>query len=99
MAKTKTNKEKNKPQSHHLVNDVRKEIISTQQRGMGSISNVTNEVMMDSRGRRGLRNLPQGSLLMMEGTLWIQVERRAFQAEGNTCHYTGTLITTKLKKV
>lgn len=69
MAKTKTNKEKNKPQSHHLVNDVRKEIISTQQRGMGSISNVTNEVMMDSRGRRGLRNLPQGSLLMMEGTL------------------------------
>ena len=54
---------------------------------------------MDSSGRRGLGKLPQESLLMMEGSLWIQVERRAFQAEGNTCHYTGTLITTKLKKV
>ena len=65
---------------------------------MSSISNVTNEVVMDSSGRRGLGKLPQESLLMMEGSLWIQVERRAFQAEGNTCH-TGTLITTKLKKV
>ena len=66
---------------------------------MSSISNVTNEVVMDSSGRRGLGKLPQESLLMMEGSLWIQVERRAFQAEGNTCHYTGTLLTTKLKKV
>ena len=46
--------------------------------------------MTDSSGRKGLGKLPQESMLMMEGSLWIQVERVAFQAEGNTCHFRNT---------
>ena len=50
-----------------------------------SSSNVTNEVVINSGGRRtGSWGTSPGVYAHEGGSLWVQVEGRAFQAEGNT---------------
>lgn len=103
--KQKTNLRASLLRVHGLANDVWKQIMTTQHRkwscrGISTSSNVTNEVVINSGGRRkGSWETSQEYMLMKAAVYGYRLREghsRQRETQGN---YAGTLIITKPKKV